>query len=99
MWDLVGYNPVKMLKRRLLVVVHRPNKKLFTGHDEMIRNGINKMVTKDLFYGVSTLFESFNAELSHFKKSLYVSRSSYLQTFQLNVNTVRFQTVQFSVIT
>ena len=35
----------------------------------------------DLFYGVSTLFGSFNAESSHFDKSLFVSRSLYLQIF------------------
>ena len=31
------------------------------------------------FYGISTLFGSFNAELNQFDKSLYVSRSSYRQ--------------------
>ena len=31
-----------------------------------------------LFYGVSTLFGSFKAELSHFDKSWYISRFSFL---------------------
>ena len=58
-----------------------------------------------LFYGVSTLFGSFNAELSQFDKGLHVSRSFFLQicmsTFfvytQLNVKIVLFQTIQFSI--
>ena len=57
------------------------------------------------FYGVSTLFESFNAELCQFDKSLHVSKPSYLQIYkstiffrtQLNVKTVLFQTIQFSI--
>ena len=32
-----------------------------------------------LFYGVLTLFGSFNAESSHFDESLFVSKSSYFQ--------------------
>ena len=52
-----------------------------------------------LFYGISTLFRSFNAELSQFDESLYVSRSSYLQILQLNVKTVPIQTIQFSIST
>ena len=50
-----------------------------------------------LFYSVSTLFRSFNAELRHFYKSLYVSRFLYLQIFQLKDQTVQFQTIQFSL--
>ena len=52
-----------------------------------------------LIYSISTLFRSFNAELSHFHKSLFVSMSSYLQIFQLNVKTVLFPTIQFRIST
>ena len=60
-----------------------------------------------LFFGTSVVFGSFNAELSKLDKSLYVSRSSYLQTCirtvfvytQWNVKAVPFQTIQFSIST
>ena len=60
-----------------------------------------------LFYGVSTLFGLFNAELSQFDMSLHVSRSSYRQICistdfvytQLNFKTVLFQATPFSIST
>ena len=53
-----------------------------------------------LFYGVSALFGSFNADLSHFDKSqtVHFSISTLLFT-QLNVEAVLFQTIQFSIST
>ena len=50
-----------------------------------------------LFYGVSTLFGSFNAELN-FKK-IQFSISIVFVCKQLNVKTVLFQTVQFTIHT
>ena len=50
-----------------------------------------------LFYGISTLFGSFNAELSHFDKS-FKQFSTVFYT-QLNIKTSLFQTVQFSIST
>ena len=49
--------------------------------------------------GVSRHFGSFNAKLSHFDESWYVSRFLYFHIFQLNVKTVLFQTIQFSMST
>ena len=54
-----------------------------------------------LFYGVSTFFESFNAELSYFevsKNSVQYKYIIFIYT-QLNVKTVIFQTIQLSIRT
>ena len=55
-----------------------------------------------LFYGVLTLFGSFNAELSHFDKFqtiwFCISIVFFVYT-QSNVKTVLFQTIQFSLST
>ena len=55
-----------------------------------------------LFYGVSTLFEQFNTELSHFDKHFKQFNLVLVQFFvysQLNVKTVLFQTFQFGIST
>ena len=56
------------------------------------------------FYGVSTRFGSFNAELSHFDKRLYIwfsfmSHQPIVGYLMPNLWTVQFQTIQFSVST
>ena len=51
-----------------------------------------------LFYGVSNLFGSFNAELSHFEKVFKQPSLVYFFTL-LNVKTVLFQTIQCNIRT
>ena len=51
-----------------------------------------------LFHGVSTLFGLSNAELN-FKQFSLVLNSKDLVYKQLNIKTVLFQTIQFSVST
>ena len=55
-----------------------------------------------LFYGVSTLFGSFNAELSYFDKSFkqfsLVPAQFFVYT-ELNFKTVLFQMIQFNIST
>ena len=53
-----------------------------------------------LFYGISSLFGSFNTELSHFDKSFKqfsLVKVQFVVYMQLYVKTVLFQTVQFSI--
>ena len=50
-----------------------------------------------LLYGVSTILGSFNAELSHFDKFQTTQFSIIFVYTQLNVKTVLFQTIQFSI--
>ena len=53
-----------------------------------------------LFYGISTLFGSFNGKLSHFDKSPNKSVSyKYRFCMYTDVKTVRFQAIQFSIST
>ena len=52
-----------------------------------------------LFYGISTLFGSFNAELSQFDKfqTIQFSISIVFLYIQLNAKTVLFQKIQFTI--
>ena len=55
-----------------------------------------------LFYDGSTLFGSFNAELSHFDKKFQTIQFSISINFvytKLNIKTVLFQAIQFSIST
>ena len=51
-----------------------------------------------LFYSISTLFGSFIVELNHFDKSFKQLSKAFVYT-QLNIKTVLFQTIQFSIST
>ena len=72
-------------KRRDLLLKHR------TTYINTLNGEWNREKTSSnfglvgLFYGILALFGSLNAALSQFDKSLYVSRSSYLQIYISNV--------------
>ena len=79
-----------------------PETKVEWGHWLALDNGLvdpfQKIVYPSVgwlvrwFYGVSTLFGSFNAELNFTQFSL-------TEVHSLNVKTVRFQLIQFSIYT